>query len=77
MQLVGHGMQSLRGAWRESAGSRSGRVAGETEELEEGEACSDTDGEAFVDPDVALSYIVSTPASQAWLPSSLTLSGYS
>ena len=63
MQLVGHGMQSLRGAWRESAGSRSGRVAGETEELEEGEACSDTDGEAFIDPDVALSYIVSTPAS--------------
>ncbi|XP_066351137.1 cysteine-tryptophan domain-containing zinc finger protein 3-like isoform X2 [Miscanthus floridulus] len=57
MQLVGRGMQSLRGAWRESAGSRSGRVAGETEELEEGEACSDTDGEAFVDPDVALSYI--------------------
>lgn len=63
MQLVGRGMQSLRGAQWEGAGSRGGRVARETEELEEGEACSDADGEAFVDPDVALSYIVSTPAS--------------
>jgi len=71
MQLVGRGMQSLRGARREGAGScssRGGRVAGETEELEEGEARSDDDGEAFVDPNVDLSYIVSTPASQAWRP---------
>ncbi|PWZ53749.1 hypothetical protein Zm00014a_044028 [Zea mays] len=50
-------MQSLRGAQRECAGPRGRRVAGDTEELEEGEACSDADGEAFVDPDVAFSYI--------------------
>jgi hypothetical protein len=68
MQLVGRGMQSLRRVQWEGAGSRGGRVAGETEELEEGEARSDSDDEAFVDPDVDLSYIVSTPASQAWHP---------
>jgi hypothetical protein len=68
--VVGRGMQSLRGAQRECAGPRSRRVAGDTEELEEGEACSDADGEAFVDPDVAFSYIVSTPGLAAWHPPS-------
>ena len=54
---------------------RGGLRMDDDAELEEGEACGDDT--AFVDPDVALSYIVTTPASQAWLPSSLTLSGYS
>ncbi|CAN6306654.1 unnamed protein product, partial [Urochloa humidicola] len=51
-------MLSLRGARQACAGSRSGGgVAGDAEELEEGEARSDGDGEGFFDPDVALSYI--------------------
>ncbi|CAL4914373.1 unnamed protein product [Urochloa decumbens] len=51
-------MPSLGGARREGVGSCGGiRLADDAEELEEGEARSDGDGEAFFDPDVALSYI--------------------
>ncbi|CAN6312784.1 unnamed protein product [Urochloa humidicola] len=50
-------MLSLRGARREDAGSRGRGVADDAEELEEGEARSDSDSEGFLDPDVALSYI--------------------
>ncbi|CAN6295116.1 unnamed protein product [Urochloa humidicola] len=52
-------MLSLRGARREDAGSRGRGVADDAEELEEGEARSDSDSEGFLDPDVALSYICS------------------
>lgn len=51
-------MLSLRGLQEGAAGFRG---MADDVELEEGEACPDDDGACdFVDPDVALSYIVST-----------------
>jgi hypothetical protein len=60
-------MLSLRRRQEEGGAVFRARGMADDVELEEGEACSDYDDGAlgFVDPDVALSYIVSTPLQPA------------
>jgi hypothetical protein len=64
-------MLSLRRRQEEGGAVFRARGMADDVELEEGEACSDYDDGAlgFVDPDVALSYIVSTPSNPSPSPS--------